>query len=419
VGCSGGGFDAGRLSRRSATRARASVYQEDIGWNLEHALLDYLTPSERAAIGPVSLEIPLRGGLAGHRALRRNGLAVVEMPAESLRFFSDLCTATAWLAARGYSLSTLTDYLNLLKYGDPSAFGRRQMPLPLVALQIPEDQLDEPGVESRRSACFSTGVVFILAHELGHLALRHQGYGGIGRAEAQANEAAADAFAVELMSRSGDLPLGALYYFTAMSYLEPHRGDFDSDAAWQAHVSERTHPVSPERIQSLAESLLRRRQRFAAGAAATAQLADELRPVAAALIDTDLQQLRRLQGESVRPSMLAPRRSDTWIVEPPDDPLPARPFSGYFKGWLGPSAEDGVEAAVILYRDGNRVRGRYSYAGIGGSLGGRIDGSRLGYRFSEPGASGTGELRAIGNDVLEGRFRTAGGAVGALRLSRP
>jgi hypothetical protein len=399
-------------------QARAPIYREDIGRNLHAALLDYLTPQEKARLGEVRLEVPLRGGLAGHRALRRGGVAVVEMPAESLRFFSDLCTATAWLAARGYSLSTVADYLNMLKYGDPGLQGAETMPLPLAALGIPEQELDDPAVESRRSACFSTGVVFILAHELGHLILGHQGYDGIGPSTAQANEAAADAFAVELMSRGGDLPLGALYYFTYMSYLERHRGDFPDAAAWEAHVRTSTHPISPERVVALADSLRRHARRFTAGAAAAHALAGEIRTVADALTDTDIQQLRELQGRSVRPAMLAPRRTDVWMVQPPDPPLAERPFNGYFTGWIGPSAAEGVPAAAVLYRDGDRVVGRYSYAGLAGSLSGAIRDGVLDYRFSELGAAGRGRIRSAAAGLLRGRYRTNAGVEGAFELRR-
>jgi len=399
--------------------ARAPGYQREIRVNLDAALLDFLTPEEAVRLGEVRLEVPVRGGLAGHRAERRGRLGVVVMPAESLRFFSDLCTATAWLAARGYSLSTVADYLNMLKYGDAALLGRETMPLPLDALQIPEQQLNDAAVESRRSACFSTGVVFILAHELGHLILGHQGYDGVSRSETQANEAAADAFAVELMSRAGDLPLGALYYFTYMSYLERHRGDFASDAAWEAHLRQATHPISPARVEALAESLRRHARRFAAGSAAANALADEIAPIAGALTDTDIQQLRRLQGLSVRPFMLAPRRAHVWMVEAPQPPLPERSFSGHFTGWIGASQAESVPAALVLMRDGGRVTGRYSYAGIGGSLSGRIDEGVLRYRFSEEGAEGRGEMRGLdGDDRLSGRYATENGTRGLFEVQR-
>lgn len=396
---------------------RAKQYEEDIRWNLDNALLPRLKPAERTALGKVRLEVPIRGGLAGHHALRRGKLGVIVMPAESVRFFSDLCTATAWLAARGYSLSTITDYLGMLKYGDPTSLGLRGMPLPLDALLIPEAELSDSGVESRRSACFSTGVVFILAHEIGHLVLGHRGYDGISSIEAQANEAEADAFALELFSRMGDLPLGALYYFTYASHLETHRGDYGSNTAWRAHVRDTTHPISPERVEALKAGLTRRASRFAAGRAVALTLADEIGVIADALTDIELQQLIRLQGETTRPYMLAPRRADFWQVGPPAKQLPNIPFSGYYEGWLGSDSGERIPTQVVMHRDGNRVSGRYSYAGIGGGFTGLIKGQTMSYRWRQPGGSGKSQMSGNANS-LRGSFEARDGSRGIFEIRR-
>ena len=95
-------------------KQRQPIYQEGIGWNLNNAVLLRLHPDEKAKLGRVRLKMPLRGGLFGFKAYRDQQGGVIEMPVESLRFFSDLCTSTAWLAANGYSLSTIADYLGML-----------------------------------------------------------------------------------------------------------------------------------------------------------------------------------------------------------------------------------------------------------------------------------------------------------------
>lgn len=399
---------------------RQPVYREDIGYNYRQVVLPRLSPAERALLGGAELRFPLRSAdsaLFGyHSAYTHNGKEIV-MPVESLRFFSDLCSATAWLAAHDYSLASVYDYLNMLKYGDPQQLGLQRWPPPLQALQVPESGLDDPGVESRRSACFSTGVVFVLAHEIAHLLLEHRGYGGISRARAQANESDADRFAVEIMSRLGDLPLGALYFFTYAAYHEPHRGDFADDQAWQAHVAGGTHPLSAQRIDAMADHLERHANRFTAGPADTLWLAQQFRLIAATLLDPGIQQLLRLQGRSVRPYMLAPRRSDLWQVQPPPEPLPRQPFSGYYSGWIGGDTER-IDTALVLFRDRDRVHGRYSYAGISGSLDGRINADgNLEYRFAEPGSSGSGRLLANG-DRIDGAWRSRSGLTGKASLQR-
>jgi hypothetical protein len=399
---------------------RQAIYDEDVGYNYRKVVLPRLTPSEKARLAGARLRYPLRSGgspLFGYYSAYTGGGKEIVLPVESLRFFSDLCSATAWLSAKGYSLGSVYDYLNMLKYGDPQEAGLPRWPAPLQALKIPEKDLQDAGVESRRSACFSTGVVFILAHEIAHLALDHRGYDGISRAEAQANESDADRLAVDIMSRLGDLPLGALYFFTYAAYHEPHRGDFASDAAWAKHVKGGTHPLSAQRIADMADHLERRANRFAIGRDQTLWLAQQFRLIAGTLLDPGIQSLQRLQGRSVRPWMLAPRHSDLWQVRPPPEPLPNIPFSGYYTGLIGTGGEQ-IDTAVLLFRRGDQVHGRYSYAGITGTLKGKIkDDGSLDYRYQEPGASGQGRLLAD-NAQLNGRWRNAAGENGKIAVTR-
>lgn len=403
----------------SLLRQRAEIYQEDIAWNLNEIVLPRLKPNERVALGRVILEVPISGGgLLNYYAARRGDLGVIVMPAESLRFFSDLCTATAWLAANDHSLSTITDYLGMLKYRNSANPPLSQIPPPLDALFIPEDDLKNPQVENRRSACFSTGVVFILAHEVGHLVHGHTGYDGISRSEAQKNEAQADAFAIELFSRmKGDLPLGALYYFTYASYLDPHRGDFNNTADWESHLRETTHPISPERVKALEIGLQQRASRFGANRGNAIKLAEEIGVIADALTDTELQKLLRLQGETIRPRMLKPRKSDFWQVTPPPEVLPKVKFSGYYEGWIGSDADRGVLIKILLEREGEEVFGRYSYAGIGGVIKGRVQGEAISYSWREPGSSGTGQMNGDAT-TLHGSLKSRDGDLVEFEIER-
>jgi hypothetical protein len=399
---------------------RLPNYREGVGVNYREVVLPRLTAGERAALGDARIRFPLRGegdGLFGYYSGRGLAGGEIVLPVSSLRFLSDLCVATAWLWAEGYSQSSLHDYLNMLKYSRAEDLGLAAMPKPLPALGVPDDAPDDPDVENVRSQCFSTAVVFVLAHEMGHLILGHRGYAGVTPEQAQANEAAADAFALDVLSRLGDLPFGVLFFFTYASYLEPHRGDFGGDGDWRAHVAGRTHPLSPARVLSVADGIEDRAARFAAGAGVARALAADLRVVGETLADADIQQLLRLQGRSVRPYMLAPRRSDVWQVTPPPEPLPEQPFSGYFTGWLGPGPEEGVDTALVLFRQGGRVHGRYSYAGITGTLRGRVTGGVLEYDFLEPGSQGSGRLEWTGDGMI-GRWRSSGGATGAVGVTR-
>jgi hypothetical protein len=396
---------------------RRPHYQEDIGWNLNNAVLSRLTPREKAKLGPLRLEIPLRGGLFGFLSYRDNETGVIVMPAESLRFFSDLCIAAAWLAAKGYSLSTIADYLGMLKYGSASALGLDVMPLPLAALGIPEGGLEEAGVESRRSACFSTGLVFILNHELGHLVYGHQGYENVSPERAQAAEAAADRFSLEVMSRMGDLPLGALYWFFFTSHYQPHRGDFANPDEWHRYVASGTHPLSSARLTALASGLERYANRFAAGEQSVLALAPQIRSIGKTLADEEMQIFQRVHGVNMRPDMLAPRTSDYWEVEPPAKPLEKRPFNGYYVGTIGRDKET-VPVKLLLYRRDDRVFGRYSYAGIGGNLRGKVEKGVLQYDYYESGGRGQGRLQITAAGAVQGTWSDSRGRRGTVQVRR-
>ncbi|MDZ7754076.1 MAG: hypothetical protein U5S82_21155 [Gammaproteobacteria bacterium] len=400
---------------------RLPNYRDDLGVNYREVMLPRITPRERAALENARIQFPLRmegDGLFGYYSAYGTDGPKIVMPVSSLRFLSDLCVATAWLWANGYSQSTLHDYLGMLKYRRPQDLGLIAMPQPLPALGVPDNATDEPAVERVRSQCFSTAVVFVLAHEMGHLILGHRGYEGVTPEQAQANEAAADDFALDLMSRLGDLPFGVLFFFTYAAYIEPHRGDFGGDDAWRTHVAGKTHPLSAGRILALADGIEQRAGRFAAGTMQARSLAADLRVVGETLADPDIQQLLRLQGQSVRPYMLASRKGDVWEVSPPPEPLPDGPFSGFFTGWMGSGPEDGIEVSLVLFRQGDRVHGRYSYAGIAGTVRGRVENGVLDYEFVEPGSSGIGRLEMIGEGAISGRWRSRSGREGALGAER-
>src|ERR1041385_6645485 len=201
------------------------------------AFLPQLTAEEQRALSGVTFRTPLEGDpVLGYYSESRS--RVVTMPAISLLFYEDLCTAYAWLQRRGYRLETVEEYVAMLKYKRAAAFGGRYPP-PLTALGIPADALTDAGVNDLSLRFRNTGYAFILAHELGHVRFQHGGYAGVPITAAQANEAQADEFALELMRRVSEIPMGAMIFFQAGIYYFENRADFPSDAARsEEHTSE-------------------------------------------------------------------------------------------------------------------------------------------------------------------------------------
>ena len=87
---------------------------------------------------------------------------------------------------------------------------------PLAALGIPDEALNDREVEDLFQKLYGDTMVFIMAHELGHLFHKHSANVSMERSRQQESEA--DAFAVELMARlhapqsEGDLAPTSAHY---------------------------------------------------------------------------------------------------------------------------------------------------------------------------------------------------------------
>ncbi|MCP3871880.1 MAG: hypothetical protein GY699_01800, partial [Desulfobacteraceae bacterium] len=224
-----------------------------------------LTPKERRAIGKVNLTFPLivpkqNAPINFYATNQPRGIL---MPILSVKLFDDVAIASAWLMFNGYSQNTVYDYMSIIKYNNPKSFPGHRYPLPLKALQIPANALKDSRVDSLSQQILKSAIVFILAHELGHLRYNHPGY-DIPLDQARKNELEADDFALELMRRIGVPPFGMTHFFLTAFYMSVHRGDFSSDKEWEIYLREKsTHPLSPGRIRGLTSKLRKHRRAFA------------------------------------------------------------------------------------------------------------------------------------------------------------
>jgi hypothetical protein len=273
-----------------------------------------LTPDEQRALAGVTFRTPLDGDpVLGYYSDSRS--KVVTLPAISLLFFEDLCTAFAWLQRRGYRLETIEEYVTMLKYKNAAAFGGRYPP-PLTALGIPAHALSDQGVNDLALRLRNTGYAFILGHELGHIRFQHAGYNGVTAARAQANEMEADQFGLELMRRVSEIPMGALLFFQSGIYYFENRADFPSDAAWRAYLAkEATHPLTVARLQALsgrirdmADDFARGEPNRAAGVEVMRSIGEQFAGFAKTLDDPDLPRVMRAKADRVTPASLRPRR---------------------------------------------------------------------------------------------------------------
>ncbi|AVO39122.2 hypothetical protein [Pukyongiella litopenaei] len=221
--------DMARVADRAIPSLRAA---------LQDGIIAHMPRDQRPLADGISLAFPERGPHP-MAFFSDPATGTIYMPLESIRFFDDIATLTAWFHGRGCSQDHVHSYLwSLLRKG-------RAMPSPLRAFALDRDALlADPYTNSLSDRFYSSGLLFILAHETGHLVLRHRA--GLTAAASQAQEIAADDFATRHFTSVGTMPMGVLIYYLAAWWRDP-----EGRAAATG-----THPVSAARIRALARHML-------------------------------------------------------------------------------------------------------------------------------------------------------------------
>jgi hypothetical protein len=280
----------------------------------EKAYRPNLLPEEQRELAGVALDTPLVGDpVIGYHSNYKT--RVVTLPAVSLLFFEDMCTAYAWLYVNGYRLETVEEYITMLKYKDIEAFGGRYPP-PLKALGIPDHALEDPRVNGLSLHLRNSGWAFILAHELGHIRYQHGFSNELPAKVSQENEEQADQFALEMMRRATEIPMGGLLFFQSVIYYLPNRADFQNDQKWQEWLDKSsTHPLTAARLQSLSQKLNSMAPAFARGESNMATGMETVHfigsrfAVFGEFLSTPLlQQVMAAKARKSDPSSLLPRR---------------------------------------------------------------------------------------------------------------
>jgi hypothetical protein len=417
-------FGLGDLYSNKILRHWQGRYPQNIQWNFDNLVLGKLTPRERRRVGNVKLDFPLhaRAELRNHPLQFYAQSNTITVPILSVRFFDDITQVWGYLWSNNDNMELVGDYLAMLKYRDPADFPGGRFPAPLEALNISRDAWKhDPKMDDVSQKALKSAIVWILAHELAHIYYRHPGYGpGVTRQQAQANEAEADRFANMIMRRIGVAPIGVLQFFMAMSHLEPGRGDFANDAAWQRYLQKKaTHPLTARRLTAMAADLRRSPHDFTAeerdqqaGVRRIYYIADQIegigtilenpdmhRLVVAIGLSTDLQSLRRRHRalEPVAPGRLCGSAGDPTSF--------SGRYTGLYTRHLRNGQSEWLSARMDLKRNRNRIVGRFSFGlGEGVLEGFLMQGRRLVYDWRWGNAAGRGFLEASSSGGLTGSW---------------
>lgn len=395
----------------------ARITPEDIRRVHEEDLLPALDAEERERLADVELHFPLRCPVSAsepfcyYQQTLADGRGQVVMSVASLRLFGDLALAMAWLQLEGLSIETPGQYLAMLRHRPPESFPEGRYPLPLEALGVPGDVRERTEVMELYGKIFTSSVVFVLLHELGHALHRHPGYGPeVPRDAARRHEADADDFALDVMARLAYPPLGMSAFFTLLSHWEPNRWHFSDEAAYRAHLAEATHPLTSDRLRGLASALAARSDAFAraepsflAARERILGVANEISRLADFMEDRDIQEGIVRLGRATEPALLQPRREGELAIGR-TAPTAVQPFEGTFQGKLGDVSAE-LPVWLVLELQGDRVQGVFTY-GLGlGQLEGEVQAGRLHFSWRLGLEQGLGRLEAQADGRrLQGRW---------------
>ena len=404
--------DYGAIYDDALLASRQREYRDVIVSNVQTVFLPRLTPTERQKLQRLSFDFPLRGPERGLFEYFAESSGRVTLPVMSIRFLADLAMAYAWLDAHGYTMESVTDYISMLKYQDASRFGGRY-PDPPTALRIPPRATEEPRVSTAFEQILNHSITFVALHEMGHVLYQHPGYGpGVPRARARENEDEADRFALEMLRRVGQPVSGLLFFFLSSAHAVLHRADFGSDAEYQAHLAQDTHPLTSARMTRLAQYLREHAADYARlqnnptrAAAAITWTADAIdTQVVPVLADPDQQRLMAMRGRSMTLSGLAPRRPGETMAATATPSGPARAFHGVYDGEMHDGTAS-LPTRAALVRQGDRVTGQYSYGAGQGEINGLVQGETLTFNWRSGARNGRGVLRSSSDGTrIEGTW---------------
>ncbi|MBS0527446.1 MAG: M48 family metalloprotease [Proteobacteria bacterium] len=369
-----------RVTQRTAPGLRS---------NFDQVMLPQLTDQERRTLGGVALDLGQRE-YAQHpmNFYAAQGGRVV-LPLSSVRMVSDLTLAVAWLNRHRQPEKKVFDYAAMLAFRGPAPDGVRA--LPLAALGVPDNASDDPGVEDLFQKLYGDTMVFIMAHELGHLFHGHSANVSIEQSRRQESEA--DAFAVELMARLHAPPVGIVFYFNMVAPFEcPARS---------------THPMSGQRIARLTAALRDNGPLFVQDKPSPQhelQLLESviqgLGQVAKLLDDPDIRESMRRTGLASNVAQFNAASGPAAVA-----PRPRQAFDGNYAGQWIDAKGTALDFRMTLRRKEQTVRGQYEFGMGNVELEGTVTGDQLDYAWRwGSDYFGRGRLKSTADGRLQGTW---------------
>jgi hypothetical protein len=228
------GQNVSRLYPREKLEADAARSGEQIRAEYRETVFAQLNDAERSALSTIKIDIPISGPNGDPFEFYTDG-STIYLPALSLRFYADLCVANAWLNPHGFDGTTVRDYVGML-FREAKLSPRAPLLPVFRTLGVPDNAREEAAVKNRADREFGNTIVFLLAHELGHVVKKHQ-TSLRDPVQKRTQEIEADQFAIEIMRRIGQVPIGLEFWFDVERIRHVAPIKFPTDAEWQKYLA--------------------------------------------------------------------------------------------------------------------------------------------------------------------------------------
>jgi len=362
--------------------------------HLDTRLRPLLTQAELSALADVSVVMPpSRPGQEPLGYCAEHGR--INVSAASAKLFDEIVLARAWLLNNGYVPDTLNEYLLLLhtRGTDPELV----IPSPLVALGIPHEVRHDERIDAHAKDQLTTCMHYILLHECAHIIFGHLDGPELTPEKLIQQEVDADGFAMEVMARGRNAPLGLYEFFEIMNMLMPSPVEFQDREAYEHFLEGREHPLPPERMTAFAQGLRDHEERFVrqfpGGIEQLRELARLIDRMAALFVDKEYRDFLWGIGATVQLEGLGARRPHQTLAAPPGAVEPAHDltFAGLFEGEIVGAGEP-TPLGVWLARDVSTVQGIYRFGLQMGQLQGTVRGDELLLTWRQGHSAGHGRL---------------------------
>lgn len=407
------GQNVSRLYPREKLEADAKRWGGQIRAEYHDTVLPQLNDQERSALSTIKIEVPISGPNGDPFEFYTDG-STIYLPALSLRFYSDLCVANAWLNAHGFDGTTVRDYVGWL-FRQAAASSKAPLPPVFRTLGVPDNAREEAAVANRADRNFGNTIVFLLAHELGHVLKKHR-TDLSDPIQKRNQEMEADQFAIEVMRRISQVPLGVELWFDVerIRHFEGVRhvaaGKFPTETEWQKYIGNLDHPVTTERLEALAVAIEKAADSFARNQTDQALWTQRYRAwgeafrLAAAQWTTNriASMAEYSHVRDLSPADLKPRQA-AFTIPGMSEQEPE--FNGLFAARR--TAANGGQDIVdlLLLRTGDEVIGGYKNGKVDGFIQGEVRNGVLHFTWREGRANGRGIAQSEG-ETLRGTWGT-------------